>query len=86
MNNWKEITQYSTAIVSIASGIVLSFLQFFDQGDLSTGVLTYVGQSLIYAGSIFGVAMYWNGKYSELKSMVRNGNVILADNSSKDTV
>ena len=86
MKNWKEITQYSTAVASIASGIVLSFMQFVGYGDLSTGVLTYVGQSLIYAGSIFGVAMYWNGKYSELKNMVRYGGTSLDSDSQKNAL
>ena len=43
VNNWKDITQYTTAVASLASGIVLSFLQYFGQGDLSSGVLGYVG-------------------------------------------
>lgn len=74
VSNWKDITQYSTAVASLASGIVLSFLQYFGQGDLSSGVLGYVGQTLIYAAAIFGATIYWNGKYLELKRIVKNGN------------
>lgn len=82
---WKDVVQYSTAVASLASGIVLSFLQYFAAGDLSSGVLGYVAQTLVYAASIFGVTMYWNGKYSELKHMVqRNGEINkLIDNPSE---
>lgn len=63
--NWKDVTQYSTAVAALASGIALAFLQYFDAGDLSSGVLGYVAQVLVYAAGIFGVTMYWNGKYRE---------------------
>lgn len=63
--SWKDVTQYSTAVAALASGIVLAFLQYFDAGDLSNGVLGYVAQVLVYAAGIFGVTMYWNGKYRE---------------------
>lgn len=65
MKIWKEITQYSTAVAALTSGIALAFLQYFDSGDLSNGVLGYVAQVLVYAGSIFGVTTYWNGKNKE---------------------
>ena len=69
MKNWKDIVQYTTAVASLTSGMVLTFIQYFDSGDISHGVLGYVAQTLIYAASIFGVTMYWNGKYSELRQI-----------------
>lgn len=82
--NWKDIVQYTTAVASLASGIILTFFQYFDSGDISNGMLGYVAQTLVYAASIFGVTMYWNGKYrettnlwnekyNELKQMVGHG-------------
>jgi len=65
MKAWKELTQYSTAVAALTSGIALAFLQYFDSGDLTSGVLGYVAQVLVYAGSIFGVNIYWNGKNKE---------------------
>lgn len=65
MKLWKDVTQYSTAVAALASGITLAFLQYFESGDLSNGVLGYVAQVLVYAAGIFGVTMYWNGKYRE---------------------
>ena len=69
MKSWKDITQYSTAVGALTSGIVLAFLQYFDAGDLSNGVLGYVAQVLVYAAGIFGVTMYWNGKYKETTAL-----------------
>ena len=97
MKSWKDIVQYTTAVASLTSGICLAFFQYFDSHDLSSGVLGYVGQTLIYAASIFGVAMYWNGKYlessnvwnnryNELKQMVKDGRAIDdIDSSSEDS-
>ena len=70
MKAWKELTQYSTAVAALTSGIALAFLQYFDAGDLTSGVLGYVAQVLVYAGSIFGVNIYWNGKNKESMAMM----------------
>lgn len=83
MKNWKDIVQYSTAVASLTSGIALTFIQYFDLGDISHGVLGYVAQTLIYAASIFGVTMYWNGKYSELRQMVKDGDTKFTSNSKR---
>ena len=84
MKSWKEITQYTTAVASLVSGIVLTYFQYFNSGDITNGMLGYVAQTLIYAASIFGVTMYWNGKYSDLRQMVRNnGNTIMDSDPSK---
>ena len=97
MAKWKEVTQYSTAVAGLVSGIVLSFFQYFGSGDLSGAVLGYVGQMLTYAAAIFGAAMYWNGKYqetnnvwnnryNELKRMVKNDETVRGvDNTPKDS-
>lgn len=69
MKIWKDIVSYSTAVASLTSGIILAFLQYFDSGDITSGILGYVAQTLVYAASIFGVAMYWNGKYQETNNM-----------------
>lgn len=70
MEKWKDLTQYASAIVAFASGVTLAFVQYFDTGDLTNGVLGYVAQVLVYAASIFGVTMYWNGKYKEAMNIV----------------
>lgn len=72
MEKWKDITQYGTAVAAFISGVTLAFIQYFDTGDLSNGVLGYVAQVLVYAASIFGVTMYWNGKYKETMNVVNS--------------
>lgn len=84
MRDWKDVTQYSTAVVSIGSGIILSFLQYCSQGDLSNGVLTYVAQTLLFAGSVFGVTMYYNIKFGELKNMIKHEYSNMVSNSQKN--
>lgn len=96
MERWKDITQYATAVAAFASGVGLAFVQYFDTGDLTNGVLGYVAQVLVYAAGIFGVTMYWNGKYNEavnnldarynkLEQEVKNGrnNTNVVSSSSK---
>lgn len=70
MEKWKDITQYSTAVVAFLSGVTLAFIQYFETGDLTSGVLGYVAQVLVYAAGIFGVTMYWNGKYRETMNVI----------------
>lgn len=56
----KETISTLTAVVLIASGIVLSFLSFFlsAEGVIDDSVLWYFAQTLIYAGSVFGLKDY----------------------------
>jgi Na+/melibiose symporter-like transporter len=70
MEKWKDITQYSTAVAAFLSGVTLAFIQYFETGDLTSGVLGYVAQVLVYAAGIFGVTMYWNGKYRETMNVI----------------
>ena len=63
--NTKEWIQYSTASAMIVSGIVLSFISFFINGDITEGVLWYMAQALTYAGGIFGVSIYFKTKLGQ---------------------
>ena len=63
--NTKEWIQYSTASAMIVSGIVLSFISFFVNGDITEGVLWYMAQALTYAGGIFGVSIYFQTKLGQ---------------------
>ena len=65
----KDWIQYGSAIAMITSGIILAFLSFFkNDGDIAQGVLWYVAQALTYAGSIFGVSVYFRTKLGDLRS------------------
>lgn len=63
-----------TAVVLLLSGVVLSFLGFYASplGEISDSVLWYFSQTLIYAGSIFGVSTYVRGKFKDIETEIRN--------------
>lgn len=50
--------QYSCAVVLILSSIALAFIQVFTINDVARGVLLYIAQAFLLAGSIFGLDFY----------------------------
>ena len=56
----KESASIISALALIISGIVLVFCAFFrsSNGSISDSVLWYVGEALLYAGSVFGIKSY----------------------------
>ena len=54
----------------LVSGIVMSFVGFYAApvGEISDSVLWYTAQTLIYAGSIFGVGLYIDGRLKRLEN------------------
>lgn len=68
--SWKELgfkdrAQYTTAMVLIASGIVIAFLSFILIHTISSGVLIYIAQAFVAGGSIFGVSIYFKNQLLE---------------------
>ena len=63
----KDYFQYVSASAMILSGIVLTFICFFANGDVTNGVLLYMAQALTFAGGIFGVSLYFHTKLGEFK-------------------
>lgn len=65
----KVSIQAWTAVVLLLSGVVLSFLGFYASplGEISDSVLWYFSQTLIYAGSIFGVSTYVRSKFKDIE-------------------
>lgn len=69
--NTKEWIQYGSAIALLLSGVAMAFLSFFlNNFDVSDSVLWYVSQTLVYAGSIFGVGIYIQSKWGDVKGYV----------------
>ena len=68
--NAKDKIQYSTAVFMLLSGVVLTYCSFFMKGDILDGVLWYAGQTMVYAGSVFGVAMLIRTKSGEIKNYI----------------
>lgn len=68
--SWKQLgfkdqAQYTTAMVLIASGILIAFLSFALIHTISSGVLIYIAQAFVAGGSIFGVSIYFKNQLIE---------------------
>ncbi len=53
-----KISQYACAVLLIVSSIALVAYQVVHIDDVATGLLYYVAQSFLLAGSIFGLDQY----------------------------
>lgn len=69
-SNAKDKIQYSTAVFMLLSGVVLTYCSFFMKGDVLDSVLWYAGQTMVYAGSIFGVSVLIRTKSGELRNYI----------------
>lgn len=50
--------QYACAVALIVSSIAMAAWQVFDLQDVANGVLMYIAQAFLLAGSIFGLDYY----------------------------
>ena len=57
-NNGFKVSQYACAVLLILSSIVLVAYQVVEIHDVAGGLLYYVAQSFLLAGSIFGLDQY----------------------------
>lgn len=62
---FKDQAQYITAMVLIASGIIIAFLSFALIQTISSGVLIYIAQAFTAGGAIFGVSIYFKNQLIE---------------------
>lgn len=53
-----KITQYTCAVLLIVSSIALAWVTAIDNDDIANGVLLYIAQAFLLAGSIFGLEYY----------------------------
>lgn len=64
--------QVYSALAMLLAGVSLSVAGFLvpPVGEISDSVLWFFAQCLIYAGSIFGVSIYVQSKFTELKEEI----------------
>jgi len=68
-NDTKETIQYLTAIGFLFTGVLLCFLSFFlNSYDIKEGVLWYLGQGVIFCGSVFGLNLVIKTKVGDMES------------------
>lgn len=74
--NTKEWIQYGSAVVVLLFAIVLVYISYFTSktNDVTDNVLWYFAQSLMYAGSVFGVAIAIDAKFENIKNKFLNHN------------
>lgn len=67
------MVQYGTAVGMLASGVALAVAGFATPpvGEISDSVLWYAAQTMIYAGSVFGVSIYVNDRINGLKDRIK---------------
>lgn len=68
---WREKIQYTTACLAFLSGQALTWIEYLQQGEISNGVLGFVAQTLVYSASIYGVTIYIQGKFGEIKTYLK---------------
>lgn len=75
--NWQQLgfkdrAQYITAMVLIASGILIAFLSFVITQAITSGVLIYIAQAFTAGGAIFGVSIYFKNQLIEAHGETMN--------------
>lgn len=54
----EKVTELSMACCLILSSIAIAFYQVINNDDIANGVLMYIAQAFLLAGSIFGLDYY----------------------------
>lgn len=68
--------QYISAVGMLISGVALSVAGFVvpPLGEISDSVLWFAAQTMIYAGSVFGVSVYINDKFRSITDKLNKDN------------
>ena len=68
--------QYISAVGMLISGVGLSVAGFIVSplGEISDSVLWFAAQTMIYAGSVFGVSVYVNDKFRSITDRLNKDN------------
>ena len=84
-NRTKTTAQTVSAFLMLLSGVALNVASFAVQpvGELSNSVMTYMGEALINAASVFGLTVYVNSCMDRLERRV--GNNARQDDRQDDT-
>lgn len=83
MNNWKDVTQYATAVASFLSGIAMAFASFIRNNTVEGEILGFIGECFTLTGGIFGVGLYVRHKTEQMGTRIRH--TILNDLKNVDS-
>lgn len=70
MKHFYPVFQYACALLLIASSVAMVAYQVFTIADVANGLLIYVAQAFLLAGSIFGLDYYVKQINSKLNGIV----------------
>lgn len=76
--------QYACAVTLIISSIAMAAWQVFDLQDVANGVLMYIAQAFLLAGSIFGLDYYVH-RISRIVHEKDKGNNVAEHHAAADT-
>lgn len=78
--------QYASAVGMLTAGVALSVAGFIVSplGEISDSVLWFAAQTMIYAGSVFGVSTYVQDKFNSLRENMRRDEELRAKSATKD--
>lgn len=70
----------------LTAGVALSVAGFIVSplGEISDSVLWFAAQTMIYAGSVFGVSTYVQDKFNTLRENMRRDEELRAKSAHKD--
>lgn len=68
-----RVTRYACAVLLITSSIALASYQVYKIADVASGLLMYIAQAFLLAGSIFGLD-YYVKKLSNVLTKSTQGN------------
>ena len=71
MKHFYPVFQYACALLLIVSSIVMVAFQIFTIADVAGGLLLYVAQAFLLAGSIFGLDFYVRQINSKLNGVIK---------------
>lgn len=83
MNNWKDVTQYATAVASFLSGVAMAFASFIRNNTVEGEILGFIGECFTLTGGIFGVGLYVRHKTEQMGIRIRH--TILNDLKNVDS-
>lgn len=85
MNNWKDVTQYATAVASFLSGIAMGFASFIRNNTVEGEILGFIGECFTLTGGIFGVGLYVRHKTEQMSARIRHAILNDLKNVDSDT-
>lgn len=71
---YKETLMIASALITLVSGITMSFLSFFLslEHSIHSSVLWYFAQTLMYAASAFGLYSYIHSQATKFQNIIKN--------------